>query len=147
MEINLNLSKLDGMNVYEYQKSEPCGKIVGCCFSGENGNVSSLIVETLSLIPVKKNITLNKIRKVTNDKIEINCELSDKNNYRVNDIRYNDIVGVNRANKTAKKIKDISFDCETGVITDIVVKQNILKKSEIFHVNKITIKDNTIYIE
>ncbi len=141
----LNTKKMIGMYVYNEDEEKPFGKATGICFSRNNGNVNAFCAETLSLIPVKKTIPTSCIKYISPEGIVLKKNKTYIQN-KHETIAAQNIARVQTKRNIFKKIKSFNFDCETGEIIDITAKRNTFDKKVRIAVNKIELKDNTIYV-
>ncbi len=143
--MNTSLKKLIGKSVYRDMDDEPWGKVKGVCFSEEESRISSVVIESLSLVPLSTTISIKEIWSDDNKKLILKSEsVIGKGRNSLTDSQISKAVYKNGG---YGKIKDMRFDFETGEITDIVIAAGVLRKGEKVSVNKTYIKDNTIYIE
>lgn len=143
--MNVSIKKLIGQCVYKNNDDEPCGKVKGVCFSPKGDKVSFITVESLSLIPLSSYIPINKISDAGAKKLILQSEMSV--NIGSDNLLESKISKTVYKNGKHGKIKDMRFDIETGEITDVVVEKGAFRRGEKITVNKMYIKENTIYIE
>ena len=143
--MNVTLKNLIGQCVYKNKDKEPVGKIKGVCFSPEGDKISSVAVESLSLIPLSRTVPIGEISGIGNKKLILQSDVSIS---RGQDKLMGD-KGLKAVciNGRYGKIKDMKFDFETGEITDITIVKDAFARGEKIIVNKMYIKENTIYIE
>ena len=140
--MELSLKKIKGFRVYEDGASEPWGIIVDAVLDENKMSIVALKADTLSLIPLPKIIPLDNISVIASEKVIVNecknfinskenctCELSEL-----------------KVSKN-KKLRDVLFLAETGEMTDVIISKNIFSSKAQVSVNKIFVRDNTIYIK
>lgn len=143
--MNISLKDLIGKYVYKNNDEEPRGRVKGVCFADEGNRISSVTVESLSLIPLSTSVAINELLDTGNKKLILQTEMhTEKDKNGLGDNRVSCVVY-----KDSKygKIKDMRFDFETGEITDMVIGKGAFRRGKKITVNKMHIKDNTIYIE
>ena len=147
MQISQN--RLKGLWVYEIGSEEPCGRVKGLCFSEDKNNIKSLQVETISLVPLCKNIEIEAFEGIYGKKIFLkkNFSFKEQNLKKSSSTENENISKIVLNNGKPKKIKDLRFDFETGEITDFYIDNGFFRRAKEYSVNKIQITDNTIYIE
>lgn len=147
MQISQN--ELKGLIVYEKGADEPCGRVKGLCFSKDNNNIKSLQIETISLVPLCKNIEIEAFEGIRGKKIFLKKKFSfkEQNFQKSSANEFENISEIVLNNGKPKKIKDLRFDFETGEITDFYIDNGFFRRAKEYSVNKIQITDNTIYIE
>ena len=144
-KMNISLKNLIGQCVYKNKDAEPWGRVKGVCFTEVGDKISSVSIETLSIIPLNTAVPIKEISDVGDKKLILQSEVSiGKGKDGLMD---NQISGAVCKNGKCGKIKDMKFDFETGEITDVVIENGAFRKGEKICVNKMHIKDNTIYIE
>lgn len=143
--MNISLKDLIGQCVYKNKDDEPCGKVKGVGFSEEGNKVSSVTVESLSLIPVSRSVPISEILDAGDKKLILSSEISvSRGTDRLMDGK---LLKAVYKNGKCGKIKDMRFDFETGEITDAIIGKGTFRRGEKITVNKMYIKENTIYIE
>ncbi len=147
--MRISVKDLKNHYVYTENSVNPLGKVKSVSCLKENGHIDSLLIEPLSLIPVAKRIKTNCIRNISDGKIVLSDDAfsgkskTDSNSF-LEDIQ---IRGIQEKNARLKKINNIFFSLETGEITEFVVRKNLFHKKETLQANKITIKNDIIYID
>ena len=141
--MKISFKELKGSKVYFEKDTEPWGLVVDVLFDKEKQKTSVLKIKTLSLIPLCKFTDICNICDISFKKIVL------KNNSpypKLSKITPEQLSLSQIFNQRFKKkrLKDIYFNCETGILCDIVVSKNILFESHKIPVNKISLKDNTI---
>ncbi len=143
--MKITLKKLIGKCVYKDENQEPWGRIKGVCFADSGERISSVTVETLSLIPICVDVSIKQISDNGDKKLILNSEKSiGKERKGLIDKKISKAVC---SDGKCGKIKNMQFNFETGEITDIIIGTGVFRKDEKIYVNKTHIKDNTIYIE
>jgi len=144
--MNISLKELIGKNVYKDENGDPWGKVKGVCFADEGSKICSVMVESLSLIPLSCVIPIKEILDTGDKKLILRSEISigKRNEGLTTD---NQISGAVCKNGKCGRIKDMRFDFETGEITDIIIRKSVFGKGEKVCVNKTYIKNGSIYIE
>lgn len=143
--MNVSLKDLIGQYVYKNKNDEPCGKVKGVYFSTYGNMVSSVSVETLSLIPVSCTVPINEITDIGDRKLILQSELS--LNKGMDSLMVDKTLKTVYKNGKYGKIKDMRFDFETGEITDVIIGNGVFRRDKKISVNETHIKENTIYIE
>ncbi len=143
--MNISLKKLIGQYVYKDVNDEPWGRVKGVCFTDKGNKISSVTLETLSLIPLSCVIPIEEFPD-TIDKKLILCTESSFGKEKTG-LADNQIFRAVCKNGKCGKIKDMRFDFETGEITDVIIGKGAFGIGEKVSVSKMHIKDNTIYIE
>ncbi len=143
--MNVSLKKLIGQCVYKNKDDEPCGKVKGVSFSPEGDKVSSVTVESLSLIPLSSSVPINEISDDGGKKLILQSEISVSRG--IDNLMDSKISKAVYKNGKYSKIKDMRFNIETGEITDVVIGKGAFRRGKKIIVNKMYIKENTIYIE
>ena len=142
--MKVNLKKLKGSAVYENGKKEPCGKIRDVCLSDDKNQVTAIQLETLSLIPLGRTMSIGDFDRVSGGKIIL------KNDIGIPEpkgVFTKEISGLIKENYKFKKIRDMQFDFETGEIFSFEISRGAFGKSDKIDINTMRIKDNNIYIE
>lgn len=151
--MQISLKKIKGLYLYEAGSTEPCGVVKGVYFSTETGLVDAILAETVSLIPINKTICIHDIDYINNRKAVLKNGIAFINNekfikeQRKKDVFEDKISNIVQGNSSPRKIRDMQFEFETGEITEIIVDNGFLRKKNKIPINKMKIKDNTIYIE
>lgn len=146
--MNINMKSIKGYNVYRADTPQPWGIVSSLSFQPESVDISAILVDTLSLIPLSYLVDIHAIDFVAHHSVYLkhNC----------GPIKYIQKDFFNPPEKlccvTPKhphpfRLRDLSFDMETGKITDITISKHRLSKKNKISINKIYLKDNTIYIE
>ncbi len=142
--MRVNLKKLKGLAVYENGKKEPCGKIKDVCLAENQNQVTAIQLETLSLIPIGRTLSIGDFHKISDGKIILK---NDTGIPETKGVSTKEISGVIKENHKFKRIKDIQFDFETGEIFSFEISRRAFGKTDKTDINKMRIKDNNIYIE
>ncbi len=151
--MKVSKSKLKNAKVYFCGESEPFG-VFSDTILDESGRVAGYMVKTLSIVPISKIIRIGDIEKIVDGRVYLSksATLENSEHFKTRTggkFVYADniktaAVGLDKA---SRKLKDIRFDFETGEICDVVIVKNIITGKEKLSVNKISAKDNTIYIQ
>lgn len=144
--MEISLKKLKGTPVCFENKSEPWGIVSDVVFDYKQKKVVALQVKTLSLIPICNIVSLNAAKGLFNKKIILKNDRN-LNNFLKENIESTTFNQVFDSYLKKRKIKDVHFDFETGTLCDIVISKNIISGNQKISINKISLKDNTIYIE
>ncbi|MBQ7096772.1 MAG: hypothetical protein IJN96_01720 [Clostridia bacterium] len=148
IKILITKKALEGTPVFLIDSEEPFGKVEGISISKTNGLVDALIIETLSIIPIKRRVEISDIHKLTSKRIVLNRKYSAKKiNFDSESVCEKDIVGIKNQKGQIKKIKDFRFDFETGEITDFIFKPTFFYKQETVPVKELKIQENKVYIK
>ncbi len=149
--MKFSISKLKGAKVYFFGKNEPWG-VFSDIMLDKDGKIAAYIVKTLSIVPISKAIQSREIESIEAGRIIlkrgirlVNYEQF-KKTYSNNAVKSKEVKKVVFDGIRTKKLKDMQFEFETGEMCDIVVSENIITGKHKLSVNKITAKDNTIYI-
>ncbi len=143
--MNVSLKKLIGQYVYKDTEDEPWGRVKGISFADEGDRISSITLETLSLIPLSSSVPINEILDDGGKKLILQSEISVSRG--IDNLMDSKISKAVYKNGKYSKIKDMRFDFETGEITDVIIGKGAFRRGEKIAVNKMYIKENTIYIE
>ncbi len=144
-------AELKGAKVYLCKNDMPWGVLTDFAIDEKSGKVTGFFVKTASLIPVPGIVKLANIKLTKSKRLEIDDislvqtfgQFSKEN--RV--LKSDKIKGIILSGSLIKKIKNIHFDMETGEICDAVIVKNIIAGRQTVFINKISLKDNTIYAE
>ncbi len=140
-----NIKKL---KVYDYNMREPWGTVRDLCFENDSQSIKAIVVETISLIPISCLVEFKDIKNIGMRGIILKKDCRTKKISCLEDFTSIKSISSVRNDKNKKSIfRDMRFNLETGEITDIVLAKNIFSKKTKIPINKITIKENTIYIE
>ncbi len=149
--MNIGVRELEKFKVYRYGEDEPWGIVRKACLNRETNRLEALAVDTCSLIPLRRIIGYEYVECIRGKSIFLKkgCISSpaEKSVDTVFDTAAFDTAAFGTAAKPRERLRDLSFDTETGEITDVVVSRNKITKKRKIPINKIYIKDNTIYIK
>lgn len=151
--VQMSVKRIKGMYLYENGNTEPCGVIRGVYLSKDTGAVDLVLAETVSLIPISKIVSMDDIEVMGDKGAVLKRGISFGNNENFlkeqikEDVLENDISNIIKQNNKPLKKGDMRFDFETGEITEVVVSNGFFRKKNKIPINKLRIKDNTIYIE
>jgi len=147
--MDVSLKSIKGLNVYEKDCSEPSGRIKGVCFSKDRNRIDAVLVETLSLIPLSKKFFMEEFGEICDKKVFLKDGVSVQSakSKKEEDISEEKISGACCTGCNVQKISDMQFDFDTGEINCIILDNGIFKKKDKVKINKMHIKDNTIYIK
>ncbi len=144
--LNICLSKLKGSKVFlEDEDDEECGTVRDVCFDEKNGSVEAIVVEPCSLIPISRRIKVEDISEIRGGRVILKKEGTAENTFR--GCPMNDICAVSTQGSHGNCLRDVAFNTENGEITDVFISKNRFSKKRKISINKIRVKDNTIYIE
>ncbi len=150
--MKVDLNKLKNIKVYLYGEEEPFG-IFSDTILDNFGNIKGCVIKTISIVPISKAVNKEDILDISYEKIILAQGVGVQSINKFIERSGSELIYSNNI-KTAitpdakvKKLKNISFDFETGQICDIVVLKNIISGKEEISVNKIYAKDNTMYVE
>lgn len=146
-------AELKGTKVYLCNAETPWGVLSDLLIDKNSGKVLAYLIKTLSLVPVSRIVRIKDAKLTENKKLEINktsliqsCEkFVNENNS--NTVRCEKIKNIVLSNGISGKIKNMHFDMETGEISNAVILKNIIAGNHTVSINKISVKDNTIYAE
>ena len=144
----INLKSIKGLNVYKSETMHPWGIVRNISLNRISGKIDTLLIDTISLIPLSHIIDIHNIYQIKNNSIYLKnpCyNISEKCPDYLSELKIGERIILPNNNLT--RLRDLHFDTETGEITDIVVSQNKLAKKNKIPINKIYIKDNTIYVD
>ncbi len=149
--LNVGVKKLKKFKVFRAKEREPWGIVKDVCVSNYSDCVKALLVETISLVPLGKIVEISDIKRIERGRIILNEEYTSKKISDFNDFRYEflnptEVRAVKIRENENRRFKDMRFNLETGEITDIVVSKNIFSPKTKIPINKISVKENTIYI-
>lgn len=144
--MNIGVRELENSKVYRYGEDEPWGIVRKACLNRETNRLEALAVDTCSLIPLRRIIGYEYVECIRGKSIFLKkgC-ISSPAEKSVDKVL--DMATFGTAAKPRERLRDLSFDTETGEITDVVVSRNKITKKRKIPINKIYIKDNTIYIK
>ncbi len=149
--MKFSIKKLKGTKVYFFDQEEPWGVFSDVALE-KNGKIAAYIVKTLSIVPISKAVQRQDIDRIEFGRIVlkkgvklINYELF-KKAYCDNPIKAENVNKVFSNDKNSLRLKDMQFEFETGEMCDVIVSENIIIGKHRISVNKISAKDNTIYI-
>ncbi len=151
--VQMSVKGIKGTYIYENGNTEPCGVIRGVYLSKDTGTVDLVLAETVSLIPISRTVSMRDIEVMNDKRAILKKGIVFRNNENFlkeqikKDVFEDDISNVIQQNNKPLKKRDMRFDFETGEITEVVVNNGFLKKKNKIPINKMLIKDNTIYIE
>ena len=144
--------ELKNSKVYFCDESEPFG-VFSDAILDESGRIAGYLVKTLSIVPISKIIRVCDIEKIIDGKVFLTkgATLENSEHFKTRTggrlLCTDQIKTAVGTDKIPRKLKDIRFDFETGEICDVVIIKNIITGKEELSVNKISAKDNTIYVE
>ncbi len=151
--VQMSVKGIKGTYIYENGNTEPCGVIRGVYLSRDTGAVDLVRAETVSLIPISQTVSVRDIEVMNDKKAVLKKGIRFRNNENFckkrikKGVLEDDISNVIQKNNKILKKEDMRFDFETGEITEIVVNNGFFRKKNKIPINKMLIKDNTIYIE
>ncbi len=151
--VQMSVKGIKGTYIYENGNTEPCGVVRGVYLSKYTGAVDLVLAETVSLIPISRVVSMRDIEVMKDKRVVLKKGIAFRNNENFlkeqikKDILEDDISNVIQRDNKPRKKGDMRFDFETGEITEIVVNNGFFKKKNKIPINKMRIKDNTIYIE
>ena len=150
--MTISVKKIKGTKVYLNEASQPWGAIENVIFDRENKKVSAFSVKTLSIVPICKVVEKSSVENLDSDKMILkkNAPILNFEKYstdKVSGIALDTVKTAVSPGGFRKKLKDIRFDFETGEMSDMVISENIIVGKRRISVNKISLKDNTIYVE
>ena len=144
--MEISLKKLKGTPVFFENKPEPWGIVSDVVFDCKQKKAVALLVKTLSLVPICNTISLNSAKGLFDKKIILKSDVNIKNSLK-NNLQGSTLNQIFDSDLKKGKLKDIHFDFETGALCDIIFSKNIIAGNQKISINKIFLKDNTIYIE
>ena len=150
--MEISAKDIKGFKVYDHEATEPWGTVADICFDCRSAKVITVLVETISIIPITKVIDFNSINNIIKGAVVLKKDITVQNREKENpaderQIHFNKISKVLDGTSRANRLRDIKFNFETGAMTDIIFSKNIFSKKNSVGVNKIWVKDNTIFIE
>jgi len=144
-------AELKGTKVYLQNADMPWGILADFAIDEKSGRVMGAVVKTVSIIPVTGIVKLSDMRLIKGKRLEINdislFETFGRFSKEKRVLKMDKIKGIILSGSLIKRIKNIHFDMETGEICDAVVVKNIIAGKQTVLINKISLKDNTIYAE
>ncbi len=146
--MNINLKYLKGLNVYKSDSIRPWGIVRDISLDLTSGKIDTLLIDTISLIPLSHVVDIRNIYQIKNNSIYLKypCHnTSEKKHGPLSELKIGERIML--PDNISTRLRDLHFDTETGEITDIIVSRNKLAKKNKISINKIHVKDNTIYID
>ena len=150
--MDISTKKIKGIKVYFENQFPPAGTISDIIFDVDSKRILGFELKTLSLIPIPKIVDFTSV-KALSDKHLILYENTKFLSYNYffktvssAGIKASHIKKLFDPQKGKKTVKDMHFDFEMGELSDIVILENILTGQRRININKIYLKDNTIYI-
>ncbi len=147
--MKINLKNLIGVTVFENGREEPCARVIGVGLLENQKYVGSIHLETLSLIPLKRTISVDDVLKITREKIILKPG-SDVLKLKKNEENGNCAEVISKVlyyNGKCGKIKNMQFDFETGEIFSFEIGKGFFRKKDFVPADRMQVKDNTIYVE
>ncbi len=148
--LEICFKKIKKLKVYTHGKSEPWGIVRDVCLENNTPGIRAIVVETISLIPISRMIEFKDIKHIGEREVVLNENFRIKkvlNENSENFVSVKNIYSV-KNNKSQKSLfRDMRFDTETGEITDVIFSKNFFSQKTKIPINKITVKENTIYID
>ncbi len=147
--MKVSVRELRGKKAYLKGQKDPIGVFSDGVLDKEKGILTGYVIKTLSLVPLSKVINKDDIEKIEKDKVILKKETKVKSLdiLKTKTIKTDDISSVIMPDFKKCKAGDICFDFETGKMCDIVVSKGILGSKQRVALNKICLKENTIYIQ
>ena len=146
--MHCDMKSLRGSEIYKFGSSQPWGTVRSVLISPYSGKVVSILANTISIIPLSFLIDMDNLLYITPHKITLkkNCTGI---TYIQNDffIYPESMHCVANTSNIKHKIKDFTFDTESGDISEITVSAGRFSRKKKISINNIEIKDNTIYIK
>lgn len=149
MEVSMKMIK--GFKVYNHKAKEPWGIVSDICFDCDTSKVTSIVAETISIVPISKIIAFDEINNIINGAVVLKKgtvsrvqRLDDK---ACRQHSFKGIETVLDENMTKNRLRDIRFNFETGEMTDIVISKNLLTPKNSVRINRIIAKENIIYLQ
>lgn len=133
------------LKVYTAKEDEPWGIVSDVCLENNTRKIRAIVVETISLIPISRLIEFKDIKHIGERGVVLNEDFCIKKVSEENFINVKEISSVKKDKKNL--FRDMSFDAETGEITDVIFSKNFFSQKTKIPINKITVKENTIYID
>ncbi len=149
--MKIALGKLKNFNVYLSGSDEPLG-VFSDAILEKYGRLTGYIIKSISIVPISYVVRLEDIENINDKKIILKRDAHPlspdlfKREFESCLIYSSNIKKAMLSGTKPKKVKDMQYDFETGLICDVVIVKNILSGKEDVSVNKIYAKDNTIYI-
>lgn len=143
---NIGVRELKKSKVYFEGKNEEYGSVVDVLFGKENGKVEKIVIETSSLVPILRLVDFDDIVKIGKSKVVIGASSKP---YTKNEgcIKSGESPSLTLQNGCVCFLRDMRFDTENGEITDVIVSRHKFGTKRKITINKIFVKDNTVYIE
>lgn len=144
--MEISIKKLKGTKVYFENDTEAWGVVSDVIFDCKLKKAVALVIKTISLIPFCRLIGMEYILSLYDKKIVLKRTCNPKGLFleTSGSSILNQVID---PNLRKSRLKDIHFDFETGLLCDVVFSKNILSGNHKVLINKISLKDNTIYIE
>lgn len=151
-KVHSSVKAYKGLKVYKEYNSEAYAVVNDVYFKKDDNRIFAFLISTLSLVPMHKVILVDSISMLSNGGVYLrqSCEpmeLADfQKSFRNSCFTLESIRGVS-SGSSKMKLNDICFNSETGEITDVVISKKKFTKKNKVSINKIVLKDNTIYVE
>lgn len=148
--MEISSKDIRGFKVFAVEAAEPCGTVADICVDIKGGRIAALVIETISIIPLKKTIAFDKIEGIGKNAVWLKPEAESSSDKKIPEGSYKTLGSINSIVKLANgkaRLRDISFNMETGLICDIIVSKTPVSKKNALPINKISFKDNTIYAD
>lgn len=72
MEVSMKMIK--GFKVYNHKAKEPWGIVSDICFDCDTSKVTSIVAETISIVPISKIIAFDEINNIINGAVVLKKE-------------------------------------------------------------------------
>lgn len=145
--MNLSVREMEGYKVYRFGDDEPCAVVRTVCIHSAE-RIGAIAVDTCSLIPLRRFIKYEDIDCIKGKAVYLKPDCDAQYSYSAEDMQSGRGDAVCTADgKNCGILRDYRVNAETGEITDIVISKNKISKKSKIPINKIYIKDNTIYIK
>jgi len=146
--MNISLKSVKSCNVFRYGSASPWGIVRSLFLCADSGKVEALLIDTLSLVPLSYKVDICDIAHIRNRSVFLkpSCPTATiilKDSFTAPE----KLDCITPTTRKTFRLHDLNFDMETGDISDVVLSKNLLSKKNKISINKIRLKDNTIYIE
>lgn len=148
--MKIKVKKAENLLVYNRGETEPWGTCEGAVTDSGGKKITAICVRTLSLIPTCRSVKISDIEEADGKRIVLKkgCGISGA----VSDCAIKARQQIVRKGEGGEKrrharLNSLCFDTESGDITDVTVLGSPMSKKKKISINKIWVKENTIYVE
>ena len=148
--MKITVNKAENLLVYNHGETEPWGACEGVIADGGGEKINAICVRTLSLIPTCRSAKISDIEEADGKRIVLKkgCGIGGAVSDCAIKARQQIVKeGVDGERKHRARLNSLCFDTESGEITDVTVWGSPMSKKKKISINKIRVKENTIYVE